>query len=69
MKWQAAVLEIREKINSAIQDMPPVEEITQLLSGACEFLITTCSYLCHGLYIDSHIICRSGTVDTGTDRG
>ncbi|XP_068756541.1 CDK5 regulatory subunit-associated protein 3-like isoform X2 [Montipora capricornis] len=34
VKWQAAVLEIREKINSAIQDMPPVEEITQLLSGA-----------------------------------
>jgi len=33
VKWQAAVLEIREKINAAIQDMPPVDEITQLLSG------------------------------------
>ncbi|XP_001634485.2 CDK5 regulatory subunit-associated protein 3 [Nematostella vectensis] len=33
IKWQAAALEIREKINAAIQDMPPVEEITTLLSG------------------------------------
>lgn len=35
MKWQTAVLEIREKINAAIQDMPPVDEISQLLSGTC----------------------------------
>ncbi|XP_067022124.1 CDK5 regulatory subunit-associated protein 3-like isoform X1 [Acropora muricata] len=34
IKWQGVVLEIRQKINAAIQDMPPVEEITQLLSGA-----------------------------------
>ena len=40
VKWQAAVLEIREKINAAIQDMPPVDEITQLLSGTCEFYAT-----------------------------
>ncbi|EDO42422.1 predicted protein [Nematostella vectensis] len=33
VKWQAAALDIREKINAAIQDMPPVEEITTLLSG------------------------------------
>ncbi|KAL9967230.1 hypothetical protein ACROYT_G025410 [Oculina patagonica] len=33
VKWQTAVLEIREKINGAIQDMPPVDEISQLLSG------------------------------------
>ncbi|KAJ7381249.1 CDK5 regulatory subunit associated protein 3 [Desmophyllum pertusum] len=33
VKWQTAVLEIREKINAAIQDMPPVDEISQLLSG------------------------------------
>lgn len=33
VQWQTAVLEIREKINVAIQDMPPVDEITQLLSG------------------------------------
>ena len=37
IKWQGVVLEIRQKINAAIQDMPPVEEITQLLSGACRF--------------------------------
>ena len=36
MKWQTGVLEVREKINAAIQDMPPVDEITQLLSGTCE---------------------------------
>ncbi|PFX23211.1 CDK5 regulatory subunit-associated protein 3-like [Stylophora pistillata] len=33
VKWQTSVLEVREKINAAIQDMPPVDEITQLLSG------------------------------------
>lgn len=36
VRWQAAALVIREKINAAIQDMPEVEEITQLLSGTCE---------------------------------
>lgn len=36
VKWQTGVLEVREKINAAIQDMPPVDEITQLLSGTCE---------------------------------
>lgn len=35
VKWQTTVLEIREKINAAIQDMPPVDEISQLLSGTC----------------------------------
>ena len=34
-KWQATSMTIREKINAAIQDMPAVEEITQLLSGTC----------------------------------
>lgn len=33
VKWQAAVLEIREKINAAIQDMPPIDEISKLLTG------------------------------------
>ncbi|XP_071507330.1 CDK5 regulatory subunit-associated protein 3-like [Diadema antillarum] len=33
LKWQSAALVIREKINLAIQDMPEVEEIKQLLSG------------------------------------
>uniref|UniRef100_A0A131Y046 Putative cdk5 activator-binding protein n=1 Tax=Ixodes ricinus TaxID=34613 RepID=A0A131Y046_IXORI len=31
--WQAKALVVREKINAAIQDMPEVEEITNLLSG------------------------------------
>lgn len=34
LKWQSAVLTIREKINAAIQDMPENEEIKQLLSGS-----------------------------------
>ncbi|XP_078080379.1 CDK5 regulatory subunit-associated protein 3 [Mustelus asterias] len=34
LKWQNSVLVIREKINSAIQDMPENEEIKQLLSGS-----------------------------------
>ncbi|XP_051968735.1 CDK5 regulatory subunit-associated protein 3-like [Xyrauchen texanus] len=33
LKWQSAVMTIREKINVAIQDMPENEEIKQLLSG------------------------------------
>ncbi|XP_078671832.1 CDK5 regulatory subunit-associated protein 3-like isoform X1 [Branchiostoma floridae x Branchiostoma belcheri] len=32
-QWQAAALVVREKINAAIQDMPEVQEITQLLQG------------------------------------
>uniref|UniRef100_A0A673LIJ1 CDK5 regulatory subunit associated protein 3 n=1 Tax=Sinocyclocheilus rhinocerous TaxID=307959 RepID=A0A673LIJ1_9TELE len=35
LKWQSAVMTIREKINAAIQDMPENEEIKQLLSGSC----------------------------------
>ncbi len=35
-EWQGSAIVIREKINNAIQDMPPVEEITQLLSGTCK---------------------------------
>jgi len=31
--WQKSVLIIREKINEAIQDMPPLDEIKQLLQG------------------------------------
>ncbi|KAH8023724.1 hypothetical protein HPB51_015264 [Rhipicephalus microplus] len=31
--WQAKALVVREKINGAIQDMPEVEEITNLLAG------------------------------------
>jgi len=38
IKWQKDTLEIREKINAAIQDMPPVDEITQLLSGTCMYI-------------------------------
>ncbi|XP_033625343.1 CDK5 regulatory subunit-associated protein 3-like [Asterias rubens] len=32
-KWQAAALTVREKINLAIQDMPEVDEIKELLAG------------------------------------
>ncbi|XP_064472061.1 CDK5 regulatory subunit-associated protein 3-like isoform X2 [Ornithodoros turicata] len=31
--WQAKALTVREKINAAIQDMPEVDEVTNLLSG------------------------------------
>ncbi|KAM4623686.1 CDK5 regulatory subunit-associated protein 3 [Polymixia lowei] len=34
LKWQSAIMAIREKINAAIQDMPENEEIKQLLSGS-----------------------------------
>uniref|UniRef100_A0A8C9R020 CDK5 regulatory subunit associated protein 3 n=1 Tax=Scleropages formosus TaxID=113540 RepID=A0A8C9R020_SCLFO len=34
LKWQSAVKVIREKINSAIRDMPENEEIKHLLSGS-----------------------------------
>ncbi|XP_026207113.1 CDK5 regulatory subunit-associated protein 3 isoform X2 [Anabas testudineus] len=34
LKWQNAIKAIREKINTAIQDMPENEEIKQLLSGS-----------------------------------
>ncbi|CAH2301839.1 CDK5 regulatory subunit-associated 3 [Pelobates cultripes] len=33
LKWQSKVLQIREKINQALQDMPEHEEIRSLLSG------------------------------------
>ena len=36
LKWQDSASVIREKINTAIQDMPPNEEITELLSGSCK---------------------------------
>lgn len=32
--WQKAAAQIREKVNKAIQDMPPVDEITKLLQGS-----------------------------------
>ncbi|XP_062859140.1 CDK5 regulatory subunit-associated protein 3 isoform X2 [Trichomycterus rosablanca] len=34
LKWQSAVMAIREKINAALQDMPENEEIKQLLKGS-----------------------------------
>lgn len=33
-EWQDSIVEVRKKINSAIQDMPEVEEIKQLLAGS-----------------------------------
>lgn len=38
-KWQDSSLVIREKINEAIQDMPAVDEIMQLLSGSCMYFL------------------------------
>jgi hypothetical protein len=38
-KWQDSALVIREKINEAIQDMPAVDEIMQLLSGSCMYFL------------------------------
>ncbi|RXM32672.1 CDK5 regulatory subunit-associated protein 3 [Acipenser ruthenus] len=34
LKWQSSVLQIRGKINTAIQDMPENEEIKTLLAGS-----------------------------------
>ncbi|XP_063815696.1 CDK5 regulatory subunit-associated protein 3 isoform X2 [Pseudophryne corroboree] len=34
LKWQSKVLQIREKMNQALQDMPEHEDIRNLLSGA-----------------------------------
>ncbi|CAL8382270.1 unnamed protein product [Gadus morhua 'NCC'] len=34
LKWQSSVMEIRKKINTAIQDMPENEEIKHLLAGS-----------------------------------
>lgn len=48
LKWQNAVMAIREKINAALQDMPENEEIKQLLMGSCQSLF--------GL-IHSNLIC------------
>lgn len=38
-KWQDSSLVVREKINEAIQDMPAVDEIMQLLSGSCMYFL------------------------------
>ena len=37
--WQKNVLVIREKIKTAILDMPESEEIVNLLQGSCTFLL------------------------------
>ena len=42
-QWQAVSLIVREKINTALVDMPAVEEITKLLQGTCK-LITSSPY-------------------------
>ena len=44
-KWQDNALIIREKINEAIQDMPAVDEIMQLLSGSCMYFNVYDRYL------------------------
>ncbi|MGH0114832.1 UNVERIFIED_CONTAM: hypothetical protein FKN15_056681 [Acipenser sinensis] len=47
LKWQSSVLQIRGKINTAIQDMPENEEIKTLLAGSSEvasLLVRNVSY-------------------------
>ena len=49
LKWQENASLIREKINSAMQDMPPNKEIASLLSGTCKknyfFCVTIFKYI------------------------
>jgi len=33
--WSEMILSVREKINSAIQDMPAVDDVANLLRGTC----------------------------------
>lgn len=37
--WQRNVKDVRNKINEALKDMPGNEELIELLSGSCEYLI------------------------------
>lgn len=33
--WSEMIVSVREKINSAIQDMPAVDDVANLLRGTC----------------------------------
>lgn len=57
-EWQTQILSIREKINSAIQDMPVHGGITKLLSGSCMSL-RLIEY-CH-----IHLVECKGLIDFG----
>ena len=52
--WTQQITTIREKINSAIQDMPEHKGIVKLLTG-------TCNYLCYSLqtaiYVHFRMFC------------
>lgn len=36
--WQKDILIVRKNINNAIQDMPAVDEIAQMLAGTCMYI-------------------------------
>ena len=58
-KWQDAALVIREKINDAIQDMPAVDEIMQLLSGSCMYFVFTWVlffFMCYLFFLPFHLM-------------
>ena len=38
--WPQMIVPVREKINSAIQDMPAVDDVANLLRGTCVYIIT-----------------------------
>jgi len=38
--WPQMIVPVREKINSAIQDMPAVEDVANLLRGTCLYIAT-----------------------------
>lgn len=35
--WQKDILTVRKNINNAIQDMPAIDEIAQMLAGTCMY--------------------------------
>jgi len=37
--WSQTIVPVREKINSAIQDMPAVEDVANLLRGTCLYIV------------------------------
>lgn len=43
--WQKNLVPVREKINIAIQDMPELDEVRELLSGSCKFLVNWSEYV------------------------
>jgi hypothetical protein len=59
-QWQKTAAQIREKINIAIQDMPPVDEITQLLQGSCKYQHSYQVQM-HDFMLEAGLSIRDGT--------